>query len=126
MRIDQAVAFINRVRERTGKYPGIYSGEYRIRDVINAPTVSSSAKDALRRSWLWIANYHHQPRSTQPWSSWSLWQYCGDGVCDFPRSSHPIGIANLRHAERSFFNGGAKSVRSFWERHAWNPASSRK
>ncbi len=40
MRVDQAVAFVERIRERTGKYPGIYSGEYRLRQVLNSPTVS--------------------------------------------------------------------------------------
>src|SRR5437867_12263451 len=27
MRVDQAIAFIQRIHKRTGKYPGIYSGE---------------------------------------------------------------------------------------------------
>src|SRR4030095_13828906 len=30
MRADQAVAFVERIRQRTGVYPGIYSGEYQI------------------------------------------------------------------------------------------------
>src|SRR4029453_4257577 len=31
MRVDQAVTFVERIRERTGKYPGIYSGEYHMK-----------------------------------------------------------------------------------------------
>src|SRR5439155_11284577 len=31
MRVDQAVAFVERIRERTVIYPGIYSGEYHLR-----------------------------------------------------------------------------------------------
>ncbi|HJX26269.1 MAG TPA: glycoside hydrolase family 25 protein, partial [Chthoniobacterales bacterium] len=34
MRVDQAVAFVERIRERTGNYPGIYCSEYRIRQVL--------------------------------------------------------------------------------------------
>lgn len=120
MRVDQAVAFINRIHQRTGKYPGIYSGEYRIRDVLNGPGVSADQHRALQKCWLWVANYHYPPKATAPWSGWHLWQYTGDGVCDLPRSSYPIGVANIRRAERNIFRGGG-SVRSFWEQSAWNP-----
>ena len=40
MRVDQAVAFIERIHERTGKYPGIYSGEYHARTSFSSPRVS--------------------------------------------------------------------------------------
>ena len=82
MRVDQAVAFINRIHQRTGKYPGVYSGEFRIRDVINGSGTSAAAKNALTKCWLWVANYHYEPRITTPWRAWDLWQYTGDGVCE--------------------------------------------
>src|SRR6266702_6907093 len=44
MRVDQAVAFVERIRERTGKYPGIYSGEYYMHQVLNSPKVSPAYK----------------------------------------------------------------------------------
>src|SRR4030095_12762619 len=90
MRVDQAVAFVERIRERTGKYPGIYSGEYHLQQVLNGPNVSLRYKRVLSNCWLWIANYHYEPRITAPWSDWHLWQYCGDGKCDLPPSTHPI------------------------------------
>ncbi len=122
MRVDQAVTFIERVRQRTGKYPGVYSGEYRIRDVINGAGSSAGAKRALTNCWLWVANYHYEPRITAPWQRWQMWQYTGDGICDLPRSSHPIRLANFRNAERNIFRGSAGSVRSFWESRGWNPS----
>lgn len=121
MRVDQAVAFIQRIQQRTGKYPGIYAGENRIGSVLNGPGVSSEAKSILTKCWLWLANYHYQPRATAPWSGWNLWQYTGDGVCDLPRASFPMGIANIRRAERNIFRGGTGAVRPFWERNAWDP-----
>lgn len=121
MRVDQAVAFIERVRQRTGKYPGVYSGEYRIRDVVNSATTSAAAKRALTNCWLWVANYHYEPRIVSPWSNWHLWQYTGDGVCDLPRSSHPTRLANFRNAERNIFRGNSEAVRSFWANRGWNP-----
>ena len=119
MRVDQAVQFIKRIRQRTGKYPGIYSGEYRIRDVLNSPRVTAAQKSVLRSCWLWVANYHYQPRIVSPWRSWDMWQYTGDGVCDLPRSTHPKHIANVRNAERNIFRGSREALRAFWQQHGW-------
>ena len=121
MGVGQAVAFIERIKLRTGSYPGVYSGEYRIRDVLNNPTISAANKRVLTSCWLWVANYHYQPRVVAPWSHWSLWQYTGDGVCDLPRSSYPKSIANIRNAERNIFQGSASDLRSFWQAHSWTP-----
>src|ERR1043166_1957523 len=89
MRLDQAVAFVERIRERTGKYPGIYSGEYHIRQAMNSRAISADQKRVLANCWLWLANYGAQPRATSPWNNWQLWQYCGDGKCRLPRANYP-------------------------------------
>ena len=121
MRVDQAVQFIERIRQRTGKYPGLYSGEYRIRDVLNSPKVTPAQKQVLRNCWLWVANYHYQPRKVAPWSHWDMWQYTGDGVCDLPRSAYPKNIANIKNAERNMFRGSASAAQGFWQAHGWRP-----
>jgi lysozyme len=122
MRVDQAVAFANRIHERTGVYPGLYSGEYRVRRVLNAPGVTSQQRATLSQCWLWVANYHAEPRGISPWDEWSLWQYTGDGVCDLrPRASFPKSVANVGRAERNIFNGNATDLRSFWRKHSWSP-----
>jgi len=121
MRIDQAVKFVERIRERTGVYPGIYSGENRIRGVINSTAVGTVPKQVLARCWLWVANYHYEPRSIAPWGHWTMWQYTGDGVCDLPRSAYPKSIANIRNAERNIFRGNADAARAFWQEHGWRP-----
>ena len=126
MRIDQAVAFIKRIHERTGVYPGLYSGEYRIRDVINHPSVSAAHKGVFTRCWLWVANYHYQPRVVNPWRHWTMWQYTGDGVCDLPRSTHPKNIANIKNAERNMFRGSPDAARAFWQQHGWRPGEAEK
>lgn len=121
MRVDQAVKFVEHVRRRTGRYPGLYASESRIQEIINNPRVDSLSKQTLSRCWLWVANYHYQPRATAPWGNWSLWQYTGDGICDLPRALFPIGIANIRKAERNMFSGSASAARAFWKEHAWLP-----
>lgn len=119
MKVEQAVTFIERIRERTGIYPGIYSGEYRIAQVLNGPGVTLSQKGALTRCWLWVANYHYEPRVVAPWGRWNLWQYTGDGVCDLPRSSFPKHVANVRNAERNIYRGSNEDLREFWQQHSW-------
>lgn len=121
MRVDQAVKFVERIHDRTGKYPGVYGSEYRLRAVLNARDVSLSQKRALTNCWLWIANYHAEPRDVAPWEYWHLWQYTGDGICDLPRASFPKGVANIRKAERNIFRGSPSSLQTFWRQHSWRP-----
>ena len=49
MRVDQAVTFVERIRQRTGKYPGVYGSEYRLRAMLNGRGVSSVAKTNSRQ-----------------------------------------------------------------------------
>ena len=121
MRVNQAIAFAERVKQRTGVYPGIYSNEYTIRSVLNNPRVSGAQKKALTNCWLWIANYHYEPRATSPWGRWHLWQYTGDGKCDLPRAAFPKSVANVRKAERNIFAGDLNQLRAFWIEHGWQP-----
>jgi lysozyme len=123
MRADQAAAFAERIRARTGNYPGVYMSEYRIRQMLNNSRVSSVDKRTLSNCWLWIANYHFEPRNTVPWDRWHLWQYTGDGKCDLrPRSAYPKSVANIRNAERNIFRGNPDALQSFWLANAWHPA----
>src|SRR5947208_2193937 len=121
MRPDQAVAFVERIHERTGVYPGIYGSEYYLRQVLNSPKVTNAQRKVLANCWLWIANYHNEPRAASPWSYWSLWQYCGDGRGARPRSVYPISVANIRKAERNIFRGSQSDLQEFWQRRAWQP-----
>jgi lysozyme len=122
MRADQAVAFVERIRQRTGVYPGIYGSENYLRQMLNSPRVSAAQQRTLTNCWLWIANYSSQPRATAPWNYWAMWQYCGDGKCRLPRSAYPISVANIRRAERNIFRGSPSDLQDFWQRRAWNPS----
>jgi lysozyme len=119
MTVPQAAAFVRRVHQRTGKYPGLYSNENRVKKVLGDPRVSAADRHTLRQCWLWIANYHYQPKATGPWGEWTMWQYTGDGTCDLPRSSHPTRVANIPKAERNLFKGSRSGAISFWRAHAW-------
>src|SRR5882724_3233811 len=121
MRVDQAIAFVERIRERTGKYPGLYSGEYHIQKALSSSRVGPSYKQILRNCWLWLANYGARPRAISPWSYWHLWQYTGDGKCRLPGSGYPKSVANIVRAERNIFDGSRTALQVFWQERAWNP-----
>lgn len=121
MRVDQAARFVEYVHRRTGRYPGLYGSEYRLRQILNATNVRPADRQVLSRCWLWVANYHHTPGPVPPFRNWQMWQYTGDGVCDLPRSSHPKSIANIKNAERNIFPGGTEALRQFWQTNGWKP-----
>jgi len=119
----QAAAFVQRIKERTGKYPGIYGSEFRLRQMLFSGGASAAHREILSNCWLWIANYHNEPRYTSPWGHWDLWQYTGDGKCGLrPRSAFPIGVANMRKSERNIFRGNNALLQAFWQEHAWFPS----
>jgi lysozyme len=123
MSTPQAAAFVQRIKERTGKYPGIYGSENRLRSMLYGGGASATDRAVLSNCWLWIANYHSKPRYTSPWGGWDLWQYTGDGKCALrPRSAFPIGVANMRKAERNIFRGNNAELLAFWQAHAWFPS----
>src|SRR5216684_1514896 len=123
MSVAQAVAFVQRIKERTGKYPGIYASEYRLRQMLYGPGSSVAHRAVVSNCWLWIANYQSEPRYTSPWRGWDLWQYTGDGKCGLrPRSAFPTQVANLRKAERNIFRGNNALLQAFWQEHAWFPS----
>ena len=123
MSVAQAVAFVERIKERTGKYPGLYGSEYRLRQMLYGQGATSAHRQILTNCWLWIANYHAEPRNTAPWRTWHMWQYCGDGKCDLrPRSMFPKSVANVRKAERNIFRGDNVTLQVFWRENAWYPS----
>jgi lysozyme len=124
MTVGDAVRFVERIKQRTGKYPGLYCSEYHLRQMLYGRGSSQAYRRTLANCWLWIANYHNEPRNTAPWNDWRLWQYCGDGKCDLrPRHRFPKSISNIRKAERNIFRGTNVALRSFWEEHSWHPES---
>jgi lysozyme len=90
--------------------------------MLYGPGASPIHRSILSNCWLWVANYHAQPRNTSPWSRWHLWQYTGDGKCGLrPRGMFPTRIANMRKAERNIFNGSDVALQAFWKENAWYP-----
>jgi GH25 family lysozyme M1 (1,4-beta-N-acetylmuramidase) len=70
---DWAVAFLDRVEQRTGVRPIVY---------MNTWYASTYTTTALRAWPLWIANYIRDPLDNPPtgvWPDWNVWQYTDSG-----------------------------------------------
>lgn len=119
MTVKQAAAFVERVKARTGVYPGFYSNENRLKVVARELESDPASREILKRCWVWVANYHYKPGTLPPWGGWTLWQYTGDGICDLPRGSYPKSIANVPNAERNIFNGSDAALTAWWKARAW-------
>jgi len=98
-----AHAFVVHVFERTGRFPGLYSG-HSIKELLG------SRKDPiLANCWLWLAQYG--PRAVVPrnWPTWTLWQHTDGQVGGEPKSVQGIGPC-----DRSRFKGSEANLRKLW------------
>jgi len=89
MTLDQARAFVLRVKAVSGRFPGLYSG-----NLIKEQLGGQPADPILSQCFLWLAQYATQPNNIPgTWPSWTLWQYT-DGVAG--PSPHSVdGMAHV-------------------------------
>jgi lysozyme len=109
----QALEFLDRVDQATGRACGIYSGN-RFKD--NARGLTDAQRADFAKHPLWLCEYGPVAKMIDadghplPWQSWFLWQYTGDGVGPLP---HQVdGVEN--GADLSTFNGTAAALRAAW------------
>ena len=105
MTLDQAKAFVTRINEVTGKFPGFYSGSLIKEQLGNKP-----ADPVLAQCFLWLAQYGPAPKNIpQTWPTWTLWQYT-DGVL----GPQPHSVAGIGNCDRDQFNGTIESLQALW------------
>lgn len=99
MTLDQARAFVSRIHAVTGRWPGLYGGDY-LKQLLGA------AKDpVLANCWLWLAQYEEPAIVPSNWTAWTLWQYTSTAT-----------IPGIGQCDRSRFNGTAADLRAFFTR----------
>lgn len=104
MTLDQARAFVTRVQQATGRWPGLYAGYY-LKQLLGA------APDAvLSNCWFWISQYGPTPVIPQAWSSWTMWQYT-DGAA----GPEPHQVPGIGRCDRDMFNGTSDQMVAFWK-----------
>jgi lysozyme len=103
MSLEEARAFVTHVKDRTGRWPGLYSGHY-IKDLLGTGT-----DPVLGSCWFWLAQYGPTAVVPPNWPQWTLWQYT-DGAL----GPDPHDIPGVGRFDRDLFNGDEPALRSFW------------
>lgn len=105
MTVAQAVDFINRIKEKTGKYPGLYSGNLLRSDMALA------VNETLTQCWLFTAVYRTTIEVAKGWAAdgWPFWQYT-----DGQYGPAPNYIPTMGQIDRDLYNGSAAGLKAFW------------
>lgn len=105
MTLSQAKAFVSRINEKTGRFPGLYSGNL-IKELLGG----QPPDPILSQCFLWIAQYAAQPQNIpQTWSTWTLWQYTDGNAGPQPHTVDGIG-----KCDRDQFNGTLERLKQLW------------
>ena len=105
MTLGQAKAFVARINEVTGRFPGLYSGS-----LIKQQLGGKPADPVLSQCFLWIAQYGPAPSNIPAtWPAWTMWQYTDGNVGPQPHS-----VAGIGNCDRDQFNGTIEQLQQLW------------
>lgn len=105
MTLNQARAFVSRVKDVTGRFPGLYSGS-----LIKEQLGSQPVDPILSQCFLWLAQYGPQPNKIPAtWPTWTFWQYT-DGVA----GPSPHSVNGIGPCDRDQFNGTFAQLQQLW------------
>lgn len=101
-----AKGFINRIHERTGAWPVVYSyASYLFTQLAHEPL------DPWSKCKLWLAGYVNKP--TWPshwWPKWWAWQFTGDGHGQLPHDEPGVG----KNIDIDRYNGPREAMAGDW------------
>ncbi len=105
MTLAQAEAFVQRIFQQTGRYPGLYSGQAFINEQI------SKANATLANCFLWVARYSDQPPQVpkSTWKTFTLWQYTDGNI-----GPEPHVVPGVGNCDRDQFNGEMDALTRLW------------
>ena len=105
MSLAEAERFVTLVKEKTGRFPGLYSGQSFIREKVGSNTTT-----VLKNCFLWIARYSSEhPKAPPAWTTFTLWQYTDGNASDQPHQVPGIG-----RCDRNKFNGNLEGLQKLW------------
>ncbi len=103
MTLEEARAFVTHVHEKTGRWPGLYSGHY-IKGLLG-----TGSDPVLAQCWFWLAQYGPTAVVPPNWRTWTLWQYT-DGAL----GSAPYQVNGIGRCDRDTFNGTLTQLKTLW------------
>lgn len=104
--LDDAHEFCQRVFEKVGRRPIIYSGN------LIKEQLGSRVDPFFGAHRLWLAQYSSRPVTQRSWAAPWLWQYTGDGSGLPPHTMPGISIAG--GLDISSFEGSDEQLRAEW------------
>lgn len=103
MDLIEARAFVTHIQQTTGRWPGLYGGQY-LKELLG-----SSPDPTLSNCWLWLAQYGPTAVLPPGWDSWTMWQYTDGAV-----GPEPLLVPGFGHCDRDMFNGTVDQLKSWW------------
>ena len=103
MDLIEARSFVTHLQQETGRWPGLYAGQY-LKELLG-----SSPDPVLSNCWLWLAQYGPTAVLPPGWDGWTMWQYTDGAV-----GPEPHEIPGFGHCDRDIFNGTTNDLRAFW------------
>ncbi len=109
MSVDNARAFVQRVKDRTGRWPVLYSGASFLRDYFH------TEKDTIGCCPLWIAQYGEEPHNiAAAWPTYWLWQYTNGHQGPADQVRYPRLTPGFGKIDRSVFRGDLATLTVGW------------
>jgi len=114
MSFDEALIFIKRVKEITGRYPFIYANNL----VTKAIADQYGETDVFAKTYLWYARFKKTvtdfPQGT--WATYTLWQFSSEQNCSpVNRSACLYTVPGTKYdMDVDVFNGRIEELRSRW------------
>jgi lysozyme len=105
MTLAEAEAFVKRIEQQTGRFPGLYSGEQFLLGQLGDNTGT-----VLKECFLWLARYSQSPPAVpKAFATFTLWQYT-----DGSSGSQPHQVSGIGLCDRDKFNGDEAGLRRLW------------
>ncbi len=105
MRLAEAEQFVQLVFQRTGRFPGLYSGQSFLNEKLG-----NNTNTVLKNCFLWIARYSEQlPKVPPAFPTFTLWQYTDGNI-----GPQPHRVPGIGRCDRDKFNGSEAQLRTLW------------
>lgn len=104
---NEAVKFVSRIHDQTGRWPGLYSFGPFLRQY-----VGSEKDPVLLNCWLWCARYGGYPSWPKTtWPTLTMWQYTNGKVGN---GTDPTSTPGIGNCDRNIFYGTENDLRSLF------------
>ena len=114
MSFDEARVFINRIKQKTGRYPFVYANN----EVTKAISDKYGAGDIFAKTRLWYARFKRNVTDFPPgtWKTYAIWQFSSEQNCS--RANLPACLYTVPGTEYDMdidvYNGTIEELRNRW------------